>query len=78
MLKEASTVLKSPIIAKGSFVETSIGNFLIATSFGELKIDDFSCFLISEAAPIAQLLIGKTVKEQIEINKKQVNIINVY
>lgn len=78
MLKATSTNQNSDIITKGSLVETNIGNFLIAISFGELKLDDFSCFLISEVAPIAKLLMGKTKKNQIEINKKQVNILNVY
>ncbi len=78
MLKATSTSQNSDIITKGSLVETNIGNFLIAISFGELKLDDFSCFLISEVAPIAKLLMGKTKKNQIEINKKQVNILNVY
>ncbi|MFC5282667.1 hypothetical protein [Pedobacter alpinus] len=78
MLKSSKTVQQSSHITKGSLVETSIGNFLIAASFGELKLKEFSCFVISEAAPIAQLLMGKSNNEQIEINKKQVNILNVY
>lgn len=78
ILKGAKTIQPTAIISKGSLVETSIGNFLIAASYGELKLDGFSCFLISEAAPIAQLLIGKLKNEKILINKNVVNIINVY
>ena len=77
-LKSVQVHQDSETVMKGSLIETNLGNFLIAASFGELTLDNFSCFVISEAAPIAQFLLGNKVKYQFIINKKQVSILNIY
>nr|WP_294894322.1 3-oxoacyl-ACP synthase [uncultured Pedobacter sp.] len=65
-------------VEKGSLVETNIGIFFISVSYGEIKTDQYSCFMISEFAPLAKLLLKKKVADTFELNNKSVQILNVY
>lgn len=65
------------IVEKGSLVETSIGTFFISVSFGKVKLKGLSCFMISEAAPLAQLIFKKKVGDKFELNKKPATILNI-
>mgnify|MGYP001816977343 CR=1 FL=1 len=55
-------------IGLGSLVTTTRGNFYLAISAGEMKIDDFSCFAVSIVSPIGKDLVGKKVGDQLKIN----------
>ena len=52
----------------GSLVLTSKANYFIAVSLGQLKIDDKTAYAISPGTPIGQLLLGKTLGEEIMFN----------
>lgn len=69
---------KSETVEKGSLVETTLGLFFISISFGEIKLADKACFMISEHAPLAKLLLKKKVQAKFEINKKEAEIIGIY
>ncbi len=77
-LKAVNLDKKYDVIEKGSLVETSMGLFFIAVSYGEIKEAEKSCFMISEFAPLAKLLLKKKIKDSIELNKKPVEIFGVY
>lgn len=64
-------------IEKGSLVETNIGLFFIAVSYREVKSGKQSCFMISEFAPLAKLLLKKQVNDKVVLNQKTVEIIGV-
>ncbi len=66
------------IIQKGSLVKTSIGLFFIAVSYGEVKTATKSCFVISEVAPLAKLLLKKKIGDTFELNKNLVEVFEIY
>ena len=55
----------------GSLVLTSKANYFIAVSLGQLKIDDKTVYAISPGTPIGQLLLGKTLGEEIMFNNSR-------
>jgi transcription elongation GreA/GreB family factor len=56
----------SKTIGLGSLVYTSNANYFIAISAGELLVDDIKVYAISASTPIGQLLMGKTVGDEID------------
>lgn len=64
-------------IALGSIVQTSFGNFVIASSLGEFIVEEVKYISISEQTPLAQQLLGKKVGETFEINQKEFQILEV-
>ncbi|EDP72759.1 hypothetical protein FBALC1_16697 [Flavobacteriales bacterium ALC-1] len=52
--------------ALGSLVYTSQLNYYIALSVGEIDIENRKFYAISASTPIAQLLLSKTVGEEIQ------------
>jgi len=55
----------------GSLVQTETTTFFIAGSLGKLTYDSESIFCISAAAPLAKLLMGKEVGDEIQFNTSQ-------
>jgi len=55
-------------IAFGSLVHTDAGVFYIATNAGNLVVDGKKIFAISPQAPIAQKMIGLSVRETLDMN----------
>ena len=64
----------SKTIGLGSLVNTSKANYFLAISVGEIRIDSQVFFAISMETPIAQLLKGKTAKDQIEFRNEIITI----
>lgn len=62
------TVKPSETVVLGSYIETSMGNFCIAISLGEIEFQTKKIFLISQQTPLAQNLLGKKVLDNFEIN----------
>ncbi|MBF0597186.1 hypothetical protein [Faecalibacter rhinopitheci] len=64
-------------IGNGSYVETTMGNFCIACSLGEINYENKKVFVMSNQTPLAQVLLGKRVGENFEMNGKkfEVNLI---
>ncbi|WP_322970260.1 hypothetical protein [Faecalibacter sp. LW9] len=67
-------VKESHIIVDGSYIETSMGNFVIACSLGEIKFENQKIFVLSKQTPLGQLLIGKKIGDVIEMNGKSIII----
>jgi transcription elongation GreA/GreB family factor len=76
-LKSINTDKKYIQVEKGSLVETAIGLFFISVSYGEIKANEHSCFMISEFAPLAKLLLKKKTGDTVELNKKLIKIVSV-
>ncbi len=55
----------SETVGLGSIVMTSQNNYFMAISAGEIKIDTIIFYAISPNTPIGQLLLGKTVGDEI-------------
>ncbi|WP_431134173.1 hypothetical protein [Psychroserpens mesophilus] len=66
-----------PNIVLGSLVKTDSSNFYIAVSIGKVAIDEESYFIISKSSPIGQLLLNKTVGDEIVFNDSRYKILEV-
>lgn len=61
----------------GSLVATSNGMFFIAVSVGQLQIDGIPYWVISPVSPLGQLLIGIEAGQQIHLNGKMYQIMDI-
>lgn len=55
-------------IVLGSLVTTNVSKFYLAISIGKVDIGDDSYFIISRSSPVGELLMNKTVGDQITFN----------
>ncbi len=70
-------VIDNDIIGLGSYIETTMGNFCLACSFGEIIFEDKKVFVLSTQTPLAKTLSGKTINDSFEMNGKSFKITNV-
>mgnify|MGYP001034809530 CR=1 FL=1 len=77
LLAKISTESNSKTIGLGSVIYTTQANYYIAISAGEFEIDKQKFYAIASNTPIAQLLLGKTIKDQIAFRDQSFTIINV-
>ncbi|MBJ6368410.1 GreA/GreB family elongation factor [Snuella sedimenti] len=68
----------SEAIGLGSIVFTSSGNYFIAISTGELVVDNQKFYAISMSAPIAKVLLGKRVGDEIHFRMQTFRIEAVF
>lgn len=61
----------------GSMVKTNRATYFLAVGLGKVVISGIEVFVISTASPIGQLLLGKTVGEQIVFNGVTQQILEV-
>lgn len=59
------------LILPGSVVYTNNGNFYIAISAGQLKVDNTTFYAISAASPIGTKLVGQKTGHSFELNGKR-------
>ena len=67
----------SEFIGLASLVYTTKSNYLIAISAGEFKVENEVFYAISPNTPIGQLLIGRTLGDDIIFREQRFKIINV-
>lgn len=67
-------VSRSTIIGLGSLVRTDIAWIYISISLGQLQVDNTNVLVISSAAPLAQLFLGKRIDEKVTFNGKTYHI----
>lgn len=77
-LNTARANSKTEAVATGNLVKTSIGLFLIATSFGEITVEEQNVFVISPVSPLAMLILGKRTGDQLKMNQKDIEILAIY
>lgn len=70
-------VIDNDIIGLGSYIETTMGNFCLACSFGEIIFEGKKIFVLSTQTPLAKILSGKTINDSFEMNGKSFKITNV-
>lgn len=63
-------IVENKNIGLGSYTETSMGNFCIACSFGEIVFENKKIFVLSTQTPLAKILVGKSEKDVFEMNGK--------
>jgi hypothetical protein len=72
-IKTDSTWFAQP----GSIIITSAGNYYIAISAGQVEIDRTNYITVSAGSPIAVKLMGKKAGDVVELNRKQIEIVQV-
>ena len=70
-------VVENKIIGLGSYLETTMGNFCIACSLGEIVFDNKKIFVLSTQTPLAKILAGKCENDTFEMNGKLFRITKV-
>lgn len=72
-----NTVSSGSVVQNGSLVGTDTGLFFIGIPAGQITIGAESVFCIGAAAPVAQLLIGKTAGETYVWNGRSHTILTI-
>tara|TARA_R110001632_G_scaffold140060_1_gene255944 strand:+ start:50192 stop:50641 length:450 start_codon:yes stop_codon:yes gene_type:complete len=65
---------KAYLASLGALVETSLGNYFLSISSGQLMAENKKVFAISVSSPIGKLLLGKKVGDLLNFNGKEINI----
>ena len=65
-------------VSVGSIVECTGADFFIAAGLGKIKWADKEIYLVSPAAPLAKLLMGKQVGDAATFNNKNLLIKKIY
>lgn len=63
-------IVENKTIGLGSYIETSMGNFCMACSFGEVIFENKKIFVLSTQTPLAKILAGKAIDDTFEMNGK--------
>jgi transcription elongation GreA/GreB family factor len=56
------------VVGVGSLVHTNQGVFYLAVGVGKISVEGQDVFVLSPAAPVGKLLMGKSVGEQVTFN----------
>ena len=67
-------IKSSDVIVNGSYIETSMGNFCIGCSLGEVIYNGKKIFVLSSQTPLAKALLGKKIGDSFEMNGKSYKI----
>ncbi|MFV0157905.1 hypothetical protein OBK24_05440 [Empedobacter falsenii] len=70
-------VIENTTISRGSYVETTMGNFCISVSFGEIIFENKKIFVLSTHTPLVKILAGKSENDTFEMNGKLFRITKV-
>lgn len=77
ILLKVDVKITSSKVSLGSVVFTSQANYFIAVSLGELKVDNVVFYAISPGTPVGQLLLGKSVGEQVAFRGQPFTVLNI-
>lgn len=77
ILSKISAETTSKNIGLGSVVFTTKSNYFISISAGKLKVENETFYAISANTPIGQLLLGKTVGDELTFRNITFNITKV-
>ncbi len=78
VLNRISSKANTVVISLGSVVKTTLNNYFISVSIGEIYIEDEKYFAVSPKSPIGYLLLGKKKGDKTEFNGKTFQIIEVF
>ncbi len=77
ILQKINIDTKHQKVTLGSVVITTQANYFIAVSAGEIIVDNTVYFAISAATPIAQLLLSKSVDDEIVFRGNGFRILSI-
>lgn len=80
-MKETLTkmnITKKPSIASlGTLVETTLGNYFLSISYGQLIVENKTYFAVSVSSPIGKLLLGNKEGDSLNFKGKEINIYKI-
>lgn len=77
LLLKINTGINHSKIALGSIVKTTISNYFIAVSIGEIEYNNEFYYGISVATPIGKLLLSKSVGDTVQFRNKRFTITSI-
>lgn len=77
MLSSVIPEKEAAIVQNGCLVQTDTGNFFIAISAGQCRLDDILYFIISNESPFARAIAGRKAGDSVQFNNKKVTIISI-
>lgn len=66
------------VVSLGSYVKTSLSDFFVSVSLGEIKFEDKKLYVISDKSPIAQALLNHKTGDIVSFNKQNISILEIY
>lgn len=78
ILERINPAITATSVVPGSLVKTTSGNYFIAISIGQLKLNEQTFYIISSQSPIGKLLMGQSKNASINFNGKAINILEIY
>ena len=74
VLSELNPEVISKRIALGSLVSTSIGDFYLSVSLGQVKVEGKQVFILSAVSPLGKQLLNKKQGDEFEFNTRNITI----
>jgi hypothetical protein len=65
-------------VTSGSLISTNLHHFFIGLALGKVQLNGLDYYLLSEKAPIAQTMLGKTAGEQFKFRNQTIRIKAIY
>ncbi len=76
-LKQIDASITGDTVRLGSLIKCSNGLFFMSVGLGKISVQGQSVFCISRLSPLGDVLWAKTAGEQIEVQKKSIDILEV-
>lgn len=61
-------------VSLGSLISTTIGDFYLSVSLGQIQVEKKLVFILSAVSPIGKELLGKQAGDQFEFNTRKIRI----
>lgn len=65
-------------VSFGALVETTMGYFFVSIGAGIVELNQTKFMVLSQEAPIGQIILGKTVNDTFEFRGKSHKIVSIY
>lgn len=76
-LNEIEKLLPTTIVKRGALIETEFFCFLIGIALPQIEVENKKVFGISLSAPLAQILLSKSIGESFKIGEKLQSIVKI-
>lgn len=77
VLAKVKKMSNTNMVSLGNLIQTSKNDYYLGVSAGEFKADKKSIYCISVGTPIGQLLLGKSVGDEVFFNGQKLKILEI-
>jgi len=68
----------SDVSKLGSLVITSLGNYFLAISVGEIKVNNDVYYAVSLSSPVGKNLFGTKSGDEVNLNGRKIKILDIF